>query len=89
MGTDPKPLRRTDRNESIPLNSSRFVFQIGGNVLLIMSAWVGFGGILAFFGYIWSGWQGRAAGILMLLAAYAMFRIGRWLALEYRVRGNP
>ena len=91
MSTPPdhKPWRRTDRSESIPLNSSHFVFQIGGNVLLIMSAWVGFFGILALVGTIWSGWQGRAGGIAILLATYAMYRLGRWLALEHRVHGGP
>ena len=71
--------------ESVTTASTHFVFQIGGNVLGIIAVWTSLFGVLGVTGTIWSGWQGRVIGALVLAAGIGMFRIGKRLALENRV----
>ena len=76
---------KLEPRESITSASSHFVFQIGGNMLLIVAVWIALVGVLGITGTMGDGWQGRVVGALVLVAAFGLFRLGKRLAIENRV----
>jgi hypothetical protein len=71
--------------ESVLSASSPFVFQVGGNVLAIISVWTALAGLRAVTGTMGSGWQGRVVGALALIGSVGLFWLGKTMAIENRV----
>lgn len=71
--------------ESVLSASSHFVFQVGGNVLAIISVWTALVGLLAVTGTMGTGWQGRVVGALTLIGSVGLFWLGKRMAIENRV----
>jgi hypothetical protein len=76
---------RLEPRDSVISASSHFVFQVGGNLLVVIAVWVTFAAILGVTGTMGSGWQGRALGVIGLATGVGLFRLGRRLAIENRV----
>ena len=71
--------------ESVVTASSHLVFQVIGNLLTIIAVWIAFGGLLGVTGTLGGGWQGRAVGAVVLVAAAAPLLLGKRMAIENRV----
>lgn len=76
---------RLEPRDSVIDALGNFIFQLGGNLLVVIAVWVTLAGILGVAGTMGNGWKGRSLGAVALVAGMGLFRLGRRLAIENRV----
>ncbi len=93
-GPSPEPARRApknrwwrdiDRSPRVGTAAAGFGAYLIGALLLIVSVFLIIPGILLVVGSMGSGWQGRIAGVGLIVVGAAALVVGRWLSDQYAV----
>ena len=78
--------RALDRRPTVAAAAEGFATHIFGMLLVMASVFVMIAGLVMSVDGAWGGWQGRAAGVGLLLGGAAVFAGGRWLMDEFAVQ---